>query len=281
MKKMKWLTKISAAMLFIVVPILISGCSYTESQSAMNQTAGPNDYNIQDLNNYGEWIYISPYGDCWRPYVVSDWMPFENGHWAYSEGNWTWISYEPFGWIVYHYGNWYDDPIYGWVWIPSNDAWSPARVMWYDYGNYIGWAPLPPPGVNYGNPWEINEHHYWNVVRRQDFTQDDVRDFEVRNPVRNEMGGRSMMNGQPERKPPSRSRIESSIGSRVNEVKIPRETVKLPRREIKRMHLPPEEARRVKQHSPRVRRRALVSREKFHAQHHEARNAREKSRRSR
>jgi hypothetical protein len=121
-----------------LLTLSVQGC-YTSGVGYTDSGAAPAAYNIDDLNAYGEWVPLDNYGRGWRPYAVADWMPFDNGHWAYADGAWTWISYEPFGWMVYHYGYWYNDPIYGWAWIPSDESWSPARV---------GWAPLPPPGAS-------------------------------------------------------------------------------------------------------------------------------------
>lgn len=262
MKKIKSLIKFSSVLILMLSPFLISGCTYTESQSTMNQ--GPDGYNIDDLNNYGEWVHIDPYGNAWSPFVVSDWMPFENGYWTYADGNWTWISYEPFGWIVYHYGYWYKDSFYGWVWIPADNDWSPARVKWIDYGDYIGWAPMPPPGFVYPSPWEKRENHYWHIVRRKDFTRNDIQNYVVQNLVRNDMGGRNIENN-----PPSRSRIESSTGSRISEVKIPREDVRVQKREIKKMKLPPEEVRKVQQNTPLISQKVLVPRDRYREQHNQ------------
>ena len=153
MKNANSLLKISILFISSIMLVLFTSCSSLQFQNNVNET-GWEKYNLEELNSYGEWVNINKYGNVWRPYVVNNWMPFDNGHWSYADGNWTWISYEPFGWIVYHYGNWYDDPFYGWVWIPSDDAWSPARVLWMDYDDYVGWAPMPLSGIEYGNPWE-------------------------------------------------------------------------------------------------------------------------------
>ena len=123
MKRIKKIFVISSFFTMMMSVFLISGCATYQgtATSSMDYSGG---YNLNDLNNYGDWIYLSPYGEVWQPFVVSDWMPFQDGHWAYSDNAWTWISYEPFGWIVCHYGYWYDDSFYGWVWIPSNSPWS-------------------------------------------------------------------------------------------------------------------------------------------------------------
>ena len=219
-------------------------------------------YNLNDLNAYGDWIYINPYGEVWQPFVVDGWMPFDNGHWAFADGNWTWISYEPFGWIVYHYGDWYDDPFYGWVWIPGDGAWSPANVLWIDYGDYIGWAPLPPRGIEYGRPWEKGQERYWHVVRMNDFTKDDIHNYRIVHPRGNEIGSGEILD-----RPPGRTLVEKYTAKPVPEVNIPHETVRLPQREFHKMNLPPVEHQRVEQHSPRVRSEVLVPRDEFHRHH--------------
>jgi len=105
-------------------------------------------YFYDDLAPYGYWMDRPQYGWVWTPRAVeSSWRPYEDGHWALTDDGWTWISDEPFGWATDHYGNWYSDPVYGWSWIPG-DEWAPARVSWRESNDYIGWAPLPPRGVD-------------------------------------------------------------------------------------------------------------------------------------
>ncbi len=105
-----------------------------------------------DLAPYGHWIERPQYGWVWTPRnVASSWRPYQDGRWVWTEDGWTWISDEPYGWATYHYGRWYDDPDYGWEWIPG-DEWAPAWVSWQEADDYVGWAPLPPyvdyrPGV--------------------------------------------------------------------------------------------------------------------------------------
>jgi hypothetical protein len=103
----------------------------------------------------GAWFEVEDYGYCWQPDVAvspSDWRPYTDGYWAYTEVGWTWISYEDFGWATYHYGAWTELADYGWVWFPSaNLKWGPAWVSWRKGDDIIGWAPLPPrgPGIVY------------------------------------------------------------------------------------------------------------------------------------
>ena len=108
-----------------------------------------------DLASYGNWVERPNYGWAWRPRTVaSSWRPYQAGHWVMTDEGWTWISNEPYGWATYHYGRWYDDPDYGWEWIPGND-WAPAWVAWQEGGDYIGWAPLPP-SVDFRTGIELN-----------------------------------------------------------------------------------------------------------------------------
>jgi hypothetical protein len=96
------------------------------------------------LSPYGQWIGIGRYGSCWRPSSVApEWRPYTVGYWAYGDDGWTWESDEAWGWATYHYGRWFYDPFYGWVWVPGT-TWAPAYVAWRYGGDWVGWAPLPP-----------------------------------------------------------------------------------------------------------------------------------------
>jgi hypothetical protein len=96
------------------------------------------------LDPYGEWVQDPDYGYCWHPTGVDEnWAPYTDGYWAYTDSGWTWVSYEDYGGIVYHYGRWAHLPGEGWVWVPGN-VWAPAWVSWRTNDDYVGWAPLPP-----------------------------------------------------------------------------------------------------------------------------------------
>jgi hypothetical protein len=82
----------------------------------------------------------------WQPTVAvgsTNWRPYSDGYWAYTDQGWTWVSYEDFGWATYHYGRWVRLRDRGWFWVPGY-TWAPAWVSWRTGGDYIGWAPLPP-----------------------------------------------------------------------------------------------------------------------------------------
>src|SRR6266496_1426696 len=107
----------------------------------------------------GNWIDVEGYGYGWQPDLAvndTNWRPYADGYWAYTDDGWTWISYEDFGWATYHYGRWANLADYGWTWFPGEDLdWGPAWFSWRTGGDYVGWAPLPPrgPGVVYaGQP---------------------------------------------------------------------------------------------------------------------------------
>src|SRR5205085_7912562 len=56
----------------------------------------------------GSWYDVADYGYVWQPDVAtnSNWRPYTDGYWAYTDQGWTWVSYEDFGWATYHYGRW-------------------------------------------------------------------------------------------------------------------------------------------------------------------------------
>jgi hypothetical protein len=107
------------------------------------------DFFYDNLSDQGNWIEVADYGYCFQPSVAlssSDWRPYADGYWAYTDAGWTWVSYEDFGWATYHYGRWANLDSFGWVWVPGYE-WGPAWVSWRTGGDYVGWAPLPPQPV--------------------------------------------------------------------------------------------------------------------------------------
>lgn len=103
------------------------------------------DFFYDNLND-GDWMEVADYGYCWQPSIAvsnSDWRPYSDGYWAYTDVGWTWVSNEDFGWATCHYGRWVRLEDRGWVWVPGYE-WGPAWVSWRTGGDYVGWAPLPP-----------------------------------------------------------------------------------------------------------------------------------------
>lgn len=123
-----------------------------------------------ELSPHGEWIAIGGGVYGWRPAgVYTDWRPYTVGRWCWTNYGWYWLSDEPWGWAVFHYGRWYYDDYYGWIWIPGYD-WAPAWVEWRYSPDYIGWAPLGPYavfniswGVHYRTRW-YTPVHWWSFV---------------------------------------------------------------------------------------------------------------------
>jgi len=104
-------------------------------------------YFYDSLDPYGEWVEVPNYGYCWHPSGVNEeWEPYTDGYWAYTDAGWTWVSYEDWGGITYHYGRWTRLHDFGWCWVPGYE-WGPAWVSWRSNDDYIGWAPLPPEVV--------------------------------------------------------------------------------------------------------------------------------------
>lgn len=153
-----------------------------ESQS-LTRTRVTFGFFYNSLAPYGEWIEIDRNFYVWKPMRVRyDWRPYSDGRWTWTRQGWYWVSYEPYGWAVFHYGRWHYDDYYGWVWIPGYD-WSPAWVEWRYDDDYIGWAPLPPYatfnihiGISFTTHWASPVHH-WSFVRYRHFCSPRVNDY--------------------------------------------------------------------------------------------------------
>ena len=111
------------------------------------------------LEENGQWVTTIVDGAkvvVYRPNVATDWQPFVNGSWYVNEyGDQTFISYDAFGYVTHHYGNWIMANGF-WVWappycgtvvvgspyLPIEYAYYPGRVSWVNTGLYVGWVPL-------------------------------------------------------------------------------------------------------------------------------------------
>lgn len=133
---------------------------------------------FDDLRFYGSWYQLYPYGMVWRPIVTSDWSPMTYGHWVWSSYGWMWVSYDPFGSDVYYYGYWVYDFALRWVWVPGY-VWAPAQCEWTCWDDTIGWAPLPPPGNYYQDPWDQGDVNPWIAVPVAKFKATDVGHYRV------------------------------------------------------------------------------------------------------
>jgi hypothetical protein len=153
------------------------------------------------LSAYGEWVLVDQDVYAWRPTGVTvGWRPYFSGRWAWTDDGWYWLSEEPWAWATYHYGRWYYDDYYGWMWIPGYE-WAPAWVEWRYGGDCVGWAPLGPYalfsmnfGIYYSRPWRT-PYHYWAFVPYDYMTSDRCRDHIYRSEYNQRYFGRTRGGG--------------------------------------------------------------------------------------
>lgn len=116
------------------------------------------DYHVA-LAGYGEWLWVDGLGQCWQPWVPTDWRPFTHGRWVWTSLGWTWVSYEPWGYFPHHFGHWAMAPV-GWVWMPGT-SYHPANVVWVSGGPWVGWYPRPPFGWHHDHGHHGHHDAYW------------------------------------------------------------------------------------------------------------------------
>jgi hypothetical protein len=132
-------------------------------------------YGAEDLDGYGRWVYVAPYGWVWSPYAAAGWAPYRYGRWSWLDWyGWSWVSYDPWGWAPYHYGRWFNYGPYGWCWWPGGYGrhyWRPGLVAFFGWGGFgvgfgfghVGWVPLAP--YERYHPW-YGRHHYHGYRNR-------------------------------------------------------------------------------------------------------------------
>ena len=130
----------------LLIAMLIGGSIITQNQVKAQSVSVSLSVFQKSLSPYGRWVNHRTYGQVWIA-NQRNFTPYEtNGHWAYTNYGWTWVSDYDWGWAPFHYGRWNWEPSLGWYWIPDYD-WGPAWVAWRNSGDYYGWAPLAP-GLN-------------------------------------------------------------------------------------------------------------------------------------
>ncbi len=167
----------------IILVAIVLGFSFNNLKANTNYINI--DYFYSALEPYGEWIEIGYNDFVWRPYFTErNWRPYTDGRWEWTNNGWYWVSYEPYGWATYHYGRWYYDDYYGWVWMPDN-VWGPAWVEWRYDNYYIGWAPLPPyarfnsiGGIHFSIKWHSG-YFYWNFVKYNHFVSVNIHNYYI------------------------------------------------------------------------------------------------------
>ena len=156
-------------------------------------------YFYTSLAPHGTWIEIGFGTPVWRPTMIrKSWAPYRQGQWIYTDYGWYWDSYEDFGYITYHYGRWYYDEYYGWIWIPDYE-WAPAWVDWRYDDDYIGWAPLSPYalfdisiGIYYNYDYYVSYNH-WNYVKYNHFCDHNVYNYYVAPKYKHRVHNRTKM----------------------------------------------------------------------------------------
>lgn len=166
-------------------------------------------YGADDLDGYGRWVNVPPYGWVWSPSGVAvDWAPYRYGRWGWVDYyGWTWISSDPWGWAPYHYGRWFYGAPYGWCWYPgprhNRYYWRPALVGFFGYGGRgvnigvgfgfgnVGWVPLAP--YETFHPWY--GRRYYGGYRNPTLVNNNItviNNTNIVNVYRNARGGRGV-----------------------------------------------------------------------------------------
>ncbi|HEY4063400.1 MAG TPA: DUF6600 domain-containing protein [Puia sp.] len=187
MKKHLLLLAVMALFLYSCGPVYVV---HQDPPPQAPPPADPEDVSYQNfydqLSPYGQWIEDPHYGYVWLPDAGPDFKPYaSNGHWVYTDEGWTWASDYPWGWAAFHYGRWFFQDGYGWMWLPGQE-WSPAWVSWRNSPDYYGWAPLGPEvsiNASFGDGYSPPPH-YWSFVPHQYVTSPQIRNYYV-NETRN------------------------------------------------------------------------------------------------
>ena len=169
----------------IIILAVVLFVAVTFNAEAKRHHHGVGGYFYTELAPYGSWIEVDYGVVVWRPTIIrTNWTPYNVGRWVWTNDGWYWDSYEPFGHVTYHYGRWYYDDYYGWLWYPDYE-WAPAWVEWRYDNDYIGWAPLHPYavfsvsiGIYFTNTY-YTPYSYWNYVNYANFCDPYVYNYYV------------------------------------------------------------------------------------------------------
>jgi hypothetical protein len=227
--------------------LLAAGCMTVDSGSRTEQNYAPygsSDEPFPVLNAYGNWIDVGIYGRVWQPAVLSDWRPYTNGQWIWTDRGWMFDSDEPFGWVVYHYGEWTQIGSLGWVWVPGNE-WSPARVNWSSGNDYVCWAPMPPPQGSCPDVYQPGYENYWTVVPAPQFTRLNVGAYRTTPPPPPppppSRSTQPNIRGRAVPRPPDIITIQGATHELIPAKKTEQEQVRIGRRTVARVRLEQED----------------------------------------
>ena len=120
------------------------------------------------LNGQGRWVVVGGVR-YFVPYTQQpNWVPYQHGYWSWTQDGWTWISYDPWGWMTDHYGLWRHHGVYGWIWLPFADfTYRPAVVTFFYGEGHVGWYPYYDgysQGYRHGYAEGFNDG-YWDGYR--------------------------------------------------------------------------------------------------------------------
>jgi hypothetical protein len=238
--------------LFVVTGLFILVCGFfpVSTYAASTHVAVAANFNM--LKGHGEWMEHSKFGSVWRPHVAHGWRPYFYGEWIWTDNGWFWDSYEPFGWVTYHYGRWWYTNEDGWFWIPG-DVWGPAWVSWSNFDNYVGWAPLPPDGYSWSDPWDVGPVFVWNVVFVKDFCRHEIDKHIITRTIE-----RPHDTKQVERNSPRLQRIETAGNMKVEKKIVTREKVHSGNHVVERPQLPKDHMQTTRPFRNRVERQIML-----------------------
>jgi hypothetical protein len=181
----------------IIILAAVLFAAFTFNAEAKGHYHGVGGYFYTQLAPYGTWIEVDYGVIVWRPTIIRiNWMPYQIGRWVWTYDGWYWDSYEPFGFITYHYGRWYYDDYYGWLWYPDYE-WAPAWVEWRYDNDYIGWAPLHPYAVFsisagiYFTSVYYTPYYHWHFVTYKHFCHPYVYNYYVASGYKYKIHGRT------------------------------------------------------------------------------------------
>jgi len=172
--------------ILFVLGFLMATSICVEGQNQYNNNVSISIQTFYDeLAPYGEWIYTPDYGYAWHPYLDynENFRPYATrGNWVYTDLGWTWVSDYRWGWATFHYGRWFFDDYFGWMWMPG-DEWAPAWVTWGYYNDYWAWAPMGPNIYVNGNFTWYAPAFWWTFVPFRYFCANNWYDYTYRQPV--------------------------------------------------------------------------------------------------
>jgi len=142
---------------------------HREDTSASAQYVAPDTIGYSDLDEFGVWREVAPWGAAWTPRgLPAGWAPYRFGHWTWVElWGWTWIDDAPWGFAPFHYGRWIllDGR---WSWIPGprhvRPIYAPALAIFMAGAERarVAWFPLGP-GETYVPPYRCSASYLTNI----------------------------------------------------------------------------------------------------------------------